>query len=154
MITAGGPNWRTRAAFINHPFFSRFLVQMRIRSTWLNLTNDQFDEVERRSRDKGSSLLWRGAYEIGIPAAEHISPEAQPLFMELSFHLLLRVSHGRDAFLRMRIRKLRPSNSRCQPKFRCRLAAKSPSTFAQLRKAGCPRPRARAPSCSPRNEIV
>ena len=54
-------------------------------------------------------MFWRGAYEIGMPAAEHTSSEDQPpsALHVASFHLLLRISHGRDAFLRIRIRKLR-----------------------------------------------
>jgi len=38
----------------------------------VELTNDQFDEVE----SKGGFLFWRGADEIGMPAAEHTSPKS------------------------------------------------------------------------------
>src|SRR5215813_2147424 len=37
VITAGGPNRRTRAAFINHPFFPRFLGQMQIKCCCMHL---------------------------------------------------------------------------------------------------------------------
>src|SRR5262249_18438627 len=89
---------------------------------WL-LTADQFDEVEIRE----VSCFGAVPMKSGIPAAEHTPPKRnrQAHFMELSFHLLLRNSHGRDAFLRTRIH---------QSKSRFRLAA-----IGRLTSGGAPR---------------
>jgi hypothetical protein len=56
------------------------------------LTADQFDEVEIRE----VSCFGAVPMKSGIPAAEHTPPKRnrQAHFMELSFHLLLRNSHG------------------------------------------------------------
>jgi hypothetical protein len=103
---------------MNIPPLSRCDVETESRpgpvlQTWL-LTADQFDEVEIRE----VSCIGAVPMKSGIPAAEHTPPKRnrQAHFMELSFHLLLRNSHGRDAFLRTRIH---------QSKSRFRLAAKS-----------------------------
>src|SRR5262245_52432593 len=48
-----------------------------------------------------------------------------------SFHLLLRISHGRDAFPRMRIRKLRARQPNTSAKIQVRLAAESDARLPQ-----------------------
>jgi hypothetical protein len=64
---------------------------------WL-LTADQFDEVEIREVYCFGAVPMKSGSRL--PNTLLRSATAKAHFMELSFHLLLRNSHGRDAFLR------------------------------------------------------